>query len=316
MTLGPRGMTALMLAGLFAGTAPLAAQAPAQPPPATQEALPPAAAGASAVEVQWLADLGHESFTVREAATHHLRALGERARPFLERGIASADPEVRRRAQDLLGELATQNGTDREARDKAPRRTTVYGRPPLFDQRLLERALDREALQRHLAEMNQRMETLFEDLNQRLQPRVQSLLDGDFWQHLDPRGTHGHIEMWRDGERIFERSFGQPEATQPVLGVRIETVPDAFRAHLPLPEGAGLLVTEVLPDSAAARAGLVRHDILLAVGGQPLLGSEALTELLSTLPRDRDLDLELLRAGKPLHLPLRLGEPAEPPRFR
>src|SRR5262245_34858558 len=46
--------------------------------------------------------LGSESFNEREAAGKALEAVGERALPALRLAVGSPDPEVRRRADDLI----------------------------------------------------------------------------------------------------------------------------------------------------------------------------------------------------------------------
>jgi membrane-associated protease RseP (regulator of RpoE activity) len=59
----------------------------------------------------------------------------------------------------------------------------------------------------------------------------------------------------------------------PATGLTLEPADDAVRAQLQLPEGQGLVVTSVAPDSAADKAGLQKNDILLTLGGQPLANS-------------------------------------------
>ena len=46
--------------------------------------------------------LGHEEWKIRESATRRLIAIGEPARPFLERAAESDDPEIRLRARRVL----------------------------------------------------------------------------------------------------------------------------------------------------------------------------------------------------------------------
>jgi HEAT repeat protein len=50
--------------------------------------------------------LGHESFTVREEATGRLVSIGPAAVPGLRQAAADADPEIRRRAQHCLQQMA------------------------------------------------------------------------------------------------------------------------------------------------------------------------------------------------------------------
>jgi hypothetical protein len=56
------------------------------------------------------------------------------------------------------------------------------------------------------------------------------------------------------------------------LGVRVVSPDATLIDQLDLPQGQGLVVQEVLADSAAARAGLRAHDVLLALDGRPVPG--------------------------------------------
>lgn len=87
----------------------------------------------------------------------------------------------------------------------------------------------------------------------------------------------------------------------PWIGVSVGPADDVLRAQLNLPEGTGLVVTEVMEDGPAKQAGVEPHDILLSVNGQPLPAGEALTEAVKAhKPEGPPLALSLLRAGRRL----------------
>ena len=54
------------------------------------------------------------------------------------------------------------------------------------------------------------------------------------------------------------------------LGVRLEKVPAALADQIDLPAGRGVLVAEVVPDSAAEKAGLKANDIITEFAGKPV----------------------------------------------
>ncbi|WP_227254624.1 WD40 repeat domain-containing protein [Frigoriglobus tundricola] len=54
---------------------------------------------------EWVADLGSETFSVRENASKELVAQGSRALAVLSAAVKSDDPEVRDRAREVLGKL-------------------------------------------------------------------------------------------------------------------------------------------------------------------------------------------------------------------
>jgi membrane-associated protease RseP (regulator of RpoE activity) len=62
------------------------------------------------------------------------------------------------------------------------------------------------------------------------------------------------------------------------IGVVCSPADDLLRAHLDLPETAGLVVQSVIPGSPAEQAGLKQYDILTTVDGNPLTGLEQLVE--------------------------------------
>lgn len=83
------------------------------------------------------------------------------------------------------------------------------------------------------------------------------------------------------------------------LGARWESVGEALQAQLGLAENKGLILTEVEANSAAAKAGFKKHDILLQWDGKSVSGRSAdFQELLNKLPEKKELTARVLRAGK------------------
>ena len=76
--------------------------------------------------------------------------------------------------------------------------------------------------------------------------------------------------------------------------------PDSpLRAHLDLPEGQGLIVASIVPESPAAKAGLKQHDILLRANENDLHEMSDLVDLvLSEGPKKGQITLEVLRHNK------------------
>ena len=81
------------------------------------------------------------------------------------------------------------------------------------------------------------------------------------------------------------------------LGIQCFPVPTAMRMPLNVPEKQGLLVAAVVPESPAAKAGILRHDILLRAGERPLMGPGDLIQAIETV-KEGKLEIELLRDGK------------------
>lgn len=84
------------------------------------------------------------------------------------------------------------------------------------------------------------------------------------------------------------------------LGVAIEPVPPALWAQLPdsIPHEQGVMVTQVAPDSPAAKAGIRPYDILLSYGDQRLFSPEQLAKLVRSDTPGRQVSLKLVRNGQ------------------
>lgn len=114
-----------------------------------------------------------------------------------------------------------------------------------------------------------------EERNQRQMRQLESQLNRQLQQYQ--RMLPGNSRIFRvepgQGFRQVDPRLFSPEAdrSEPVLGLTLRPAPDVLRAHLDLPEGAGLVVDEVAEDSPAA--GLIeRNDVLLSIA--PGAGAE------------------------------------------
>lgn len=80
------------------------------------------------------------------------------------------------------------------------------------------------------------------------------------------------------------------------IGVGVAPVGPALRAQLDIPERQGLVVTNVSPDSPAAKNDLKVNDVILIVSGQPQQNQGTLAELVQK-NGDKPLAVEYLREG-------------------
>lgn len=109
------------------------------------------------------------------------------------------------------------------------------------------------------------------------------------------------------GPRSHIQAVGEiaAQASAPWAGLVTARAPAVLREQLALKHGAGLIVEEVAIGSAAERAGLRRHDVLVALDGQLLVLPEQLTTLLEEWGDDEPLTCRLLRGGQPIEVDLR-----------
>ena len=83
------------------------------------------------------------------------------------------------------------------------------------------------------------------------------------------------------------------------IGVTLSEADDTLRQQLRLATGEGLVVTDVMPDSAAAKAGVQTHDVITVLDGKRLTTVEAINAQIQEL-KDKEVELRLLRSGKEL----------------
>ncbi len=95
---------------------------------------------------------------------------------------------------------------------------------------------------------------------------------------------------------------------RPFLGVITADLPVEMSTQLGLPEGFGLLVREVVPDSPAASAGVEKYDVLTAIDDQHLVSPDQLAKLVRSLGKDKTASLTIIRKGKEQHLSAKLAE--------
>jgi membrane-associated protease RseP (regulator of RpoE activity) len=83
------------------------------------------------------------------------------------------------------------------------------------------------------------------------------------------------------------------------LGVRVDPPSDELAEQLDLPKGQGLVVREVVPESAAAKAGIKSHDILLELNGKAVANRvDQLARMVADIKPDTAVDVVVVRKGK------------------
>lgn len=65
-------------------------------------------------------------------------------------------------------------------------------------------------------------------------------------------------------------------------------------------DAKGVAIEKIVPDSPAEKAGLQKGDVLVRIGGEKIQNSRDVREMLRNLGDSKDLEVEILRDGKPL----------------
>ena len=99
------------------------------------------------------------------------------------------------------------------------------------------------------------------------------------------------------------------------IGLGVVPIDPFIRAHLEIPEDAGLQVTSVLKDSPAAEAGIAVNDILLSANGQKVISLGSLQRAVLNAGRnDRALELQMIRKGKATKISMKPRGPESKPK--
>jgi S1-C subfamily serine protease len=141
--------------------------------------------------------------------------------------------------------------------------------------------------------------------------------------HVINRGTNAKPNrqatevIWpaeRFSERIAHPPEGGQEVKRPWLGISsIQPLTKELAEQFKLGERRGVVVGQVIDDSPAAKAGLKAEDIILALDGKDIAGTEGqlvdeFMNRLKELKVDQTIALDLYRDGKPLTVKVTLTE--------
>ena len=94
------------------------------------------------------------------------------------------------------------------------------------------------------------------------------------------------------------RRMGWPESIlgpRVYLGVSILDLTPELRAHFGAPKDAGVMISEVRPESPAARAGIQVGDVLIRIGGDRIERFRDVTRAVGDHKKGDKLDVELFR---------------------
>lgn len=95
------------------------------------------------------------------------------------------------------------------------------------------------------------------------------------------------------------------------LGVEVQPLNQSLAESFKLKSANGALVAKVVPDSAAAQAGVKVGDVILKFNGIPVLDAAQLSQRVGVATPGDNASLEIWRDGKPLSLTATIGSAAK-----
>jgi serine protease Do len=106
-----------------------------------------------------------------------------------------------------------------------------------------------------------------------------------------------------EGENTIALSGDDPGGR---IGAMIEELTDEQRASMRLL--GGVVITRVLPDSAAAKAGLRAGDIVTLINNRPIASADNYRETIAELPSGKAIPMRIIRNGRAGFVALRIDD--------
>ena len=123
------------------------------------------------------------------------------------------------------------------------------------------------------------------------------------WRNKAARDVQVTVaELQEDRDAQQKRGAKPPAATPGVFGMSVSDLTEAQRKELKVDNG--VLVNEV--QGAAARAGIRKGDVILAVNNQDVKSVDHLRELMGAVEKGRIVALLIRRSGNSLYIPFRI----------
>ncbi|GIW83692.1 MAG: hypothetical protein KatS3mg106_205 [Gemmataceae bacterium] len=158
-------------------------------------------------------------------------------------------------------------------------------------------------------------------IDRELFDKAQKLREEAFRQLLENPNDPEAIRKLEEATQLMLQAIGQPRVfvgpglgddllplfpapgDRPRLGIRMQRIPEALAEQLGLEPDRGILVTDVLPDTPAEKAGFKVHDIVLEFAGKPVPEDpEAFTRLVQSVKAGEKVTAVVLRKGKRVEL--------------
>jgi serine protease DegQ len=96
---------------------------------------------------------------------------------------------------------------------------------------------------------------------------------------------------------VMNQLIAYGEVKRGSLGVQSQDLDARLARALDLEEGRGAVVTQVVPDSPADKAGLQAGDVIVKLDGKPIASADELANVEGLLPIGKALPLEYIRSG-------------------
>jgi len=95
------------------------------------------------------------------------------------------------------------------------------------------------------------------------------------------------------------------------LGVRLQPVPEMLAVHLGLEPDKGQIIVNIVVNSPADVASLVRYDIITAIDGEKVADYESFVEKIQSAGSGTEVKLTVISSGKEKNVKVKLAAPPQ-----
>lgn len=175
---------------------------------------------------------------------------------------------------------------------------------------------DTAALEKEMAQMQSRMAESLRDVQARARQYEAEVAREMTENGMRPEELASLEARARSAAQQAQQLFAQApglldsDADTGWLGLEMTEVTTEKAKDLKLAAVRGVLVSEVLPDGPAAKAGLQTNDVILQYDGQEVEGTVQFRRLVRETPPGRSVGLTVLRAGREEKLTIQVGNRA------
>lgn len=107
---------------------------------------------------------------------------------------------------------------------------------------------------------------------------------------------------------VYDRLVKGEPLVRSVLGVYVEEMNPDLAKSLEVDQNSGLVVTEVIEDSAAEKAGLERYDVVIELDGESVSKANEFRNKIAMLKPGTRIKLKIIRDGRKKTITAKLGE--------